>query len=255
MATTTRNRNPTYLTLAGVVVAVLGALLVFVLLSNPKGLGVNVPANQTAVVVAAHDLAPRAAIGAADLVVVQYQADLAPTHAFTTIDQVKGQFAAFAISKNTPITTSMVVTSAVSTPSNAPLAVLDIPTGTVAVAIPSGDALANVAGYIHSGDHVDILVRNMPGQKPGQVNATFTNLTIVLAAGPPSAAGVGTASQPPASGTWVVFAPVVQAEQLIYLFNSGQYTFALRSRLDDAKPDGDIQPVGRDEFNAAFKIQ
>jgi Flp pilus assembly protein CpaB len=255
MAIPVRNRNPTYLTVAGVVVAVLGALLVIVLLASPGRLGVTVPANQSNVVVASHDLAPRTAITAADLTVVQYPTEQLPANSFSAIEKVKGQFVAFAISKNTPITSSMIVSAVASVPTTGSQPVLDIPQGQVAVAIPSGDALANVAGYIHSGDHVDIMVRGLPGQKSGQVNATFTNLTIVLAAGPPAAAGVGTASVAPAGGTWVIFVPVVRAEEVIYLFNAGSYTFVLRSRADDSATEGPIPPVGRDEFNAAYNIR
>src|SRR2546430_12327031 len=116
MATPVRNRNPTYLTIAGVVVAVLGALLVVVLLSSPGRLGVVVPANQSSVVVAVHDIAPRSPITAADVTVVQYATEQLPVNSFTSIERVKGQFATLAISKNTPITASMIVSSIASAP-------------------------------------------------------------------------------------------------------------------------------------------
>jgi Flp pilus assembly protein CpaB len=239
---TRSNRNPTYLILAGVVVSVLGALLVIVLLSRPVAV---LPQQQTDVIVANHDIAVRAKISDSDVSIAHYPTGQIPAHAFTSVDQVRDKFAAVTISNNSPITDSMLATSASAA---APSSLLDIPAGQVAIAIPSGDTLANVSGYIQSGDKIDILARGLPGETSGAVEATFTDLTIVLAGGPSGARG-----HQPAAGTWVVFVPIVQAEQLVYLFSNGQYTFVLKS-TKDSNPTGTVAPVDKAQFNSAFGV-
>jgi Flp pilus assembly protein CpaB len=239
-----RIRNPTFLLIAGFVVALLGGVLVVVLLSRPTSLGL--PGETSAIVVAAHDIGARAKISGADLKVVQYSKDQLPADGFSSPDQVSG-FAAVALTANVPVTKSMLAhTPGAATPAAQP--VLGIPTGQVAVAIPAGEPLTNVAGFVASGDHVNILVSGLPGQTPGQVATVFSDLTIVVTTG--GAVGGRAAT----GNAWVVYVPAEQAEQLIYLFHNGAYTFVLRSRDDYSKPEGGVKPIGRAEFNQAFDI-
>jgi Flp pilus assembly protein CpaB len=240
-----QNRRPTYILIAGVVVALLGAVLVVALVSGSSSGGI---AGQTvSVVVAGRDIPARAQVASADLAVVKYPSSSVPGHAFNDMGQVKG-YAAVALPKNTPLTSDMLVSAPAAAPASEQ-GILDVPTGKVAVAIPAGDPINNVAGFVQSGDHVDILVRGLPGQAANQVAATFTDLTIQLVA---TSSGGGKA---PSGNTWVVFVPEDQAMQLVYLFNSGQYTFVLRSRADISKEAPKAGPVGPPEFNGAFGIR
>lgn len=244
MSVGSRNRNPTYILIAGIVVALLGGILVVVLLSQGN---VSVPGQSSQVVVAAHDIAAKAQIKSGDLTTVNLPSNSVPGHSFSSVNDVKG-FAAVALPKNTPITSDALVSAPAAAPASTSQGVLDIPAGQVAVAIPAGDPINNVAGFVQSGDKVDILVRNIPGQTPGQVATTFTNLTIQLANN--SSAG----GRSPSGNAWVVFVPSQQAMQLIYLFNSGQYTFVLRSPQDSGSSGAAPPPVGKSEFNSAFGI-
>jgi Flp pilus assembly protein CpaB len=238
-----RNRNPTYILIAGIVVALLGGILVVVLLSQQGS--VNIPGQTVSVVVAAHDISPRAQISGSDLTTVGYPANAVPSRSFSSTTSVKG-FAAVGIARNTPVTADLLVSAPAAAPSVSQ-GVLNVPSGQVAVAIPAGDPINNVAGFVQSGDHVDILARNLPGQTPGQVAVTFSNLTIQLVNG--STAG----GRSPSGNTWVVFVPERQALQLVYLFNNAQYWFVLRS-TSDSSGSGSPQSVGGADFNGAFGI-
>ena len=252
MSVGSRNRNPTYILVAGLVVALLGGILVVVLVSQPGS--VSIPGQTVSVVVASHDIAARAQVGSGDLTVVKYQPNSVPNHSFTDVNQVKG-FAAVALTKNTAVTSDLLVSTAAAAPTTSQ-GVLDVPSGQVAVAIPAGDPINNVAGFVQSGDHVDVLVRGLPGQTAGQVATTFTDLTIQLVNGSSAnAAAAGSNASTPRGNTWVVFAPVQQAMQLVYLFNNGQYTFVLRSRQDVSKPETAPAPIGPSDFNGAYGIR
>lgn len=245
MSAISRNRNPTYILIAGIVVAILGAVLVIALVSSVSPAAI--PGQTVSVVVAGRDIPARSQIASADLTVVKYPTASVPGHSFTEVGQVKG-YAAVAMPKNTPLTSDMLVSAPAAAPASEQ-GILDVPTGKVAVAIPAGEPINNVAGFVQSGDHVDILVRGLPGQSTNQVATTFTDLTIQLVAG--SSAG----GRSPSGNTWVVFVPEDQAMQLVYLFNSGQYTFVLRSRADISKETPKAPPVGQQEFNGAFGIR
>ncbi|MEA2682173.1 MAG: hypothetical protein QOK05_501 [Chloroflexota bacterium] len=233
------NRNPTYLIIAGIVVSLLGAIIVIVLVSRPSN--ITVPGTTRGVVVAARDIGAHTQIGSADLKVVQYPTDLVPDRTFTTTGQADGRFTVAPVSKGQPITADNVA----GTPQAATNAGAGPPTGLVAVVIPPSDARSLVAPLVQNGDHVDILARGLPGQGAGQVATTFTNLTVqVLSAGGPGGS---------VSGQWVVYLPLPQATQLVYLLNNSQYSFVVRSRADTA-PDSSAPAVGRNEFNSAFNI-
>jgi Flp pilus assembly protein CpaB len=250
VAVVSRNRNPTYILVAGIVVALLGGILVVVLVSQPGS--ISVPGQSVSVVVASHDIAARASVGSGDLTVVKYQPDAVPSHSFTDVNQVKG-FAAVALARNTPLTSDVLVSAPAAAPTTQQ-GVLDVPAGQVAVAIPSGDPINNVAGFVQSGDHVDILVRGLPGQPPGQVAATFRDLTVQLVNSPASGGATSSGQATPRGNTWVVFVPVDQAMQLVYLFSNGQYTFVLRSHKDVGAPTIKAGPVGPSDFNGTYGI-
>jgi Flp pilus assembly protein CpaB len=239
-----RNRNPTYILIAGIVVALLGGILVVVLLSQQGQ--VTIPGQTVSVVVAAHDISPRTQVNSSDLTTVAYPANAVPSRSFSSTTEVKG-FAAVGIAKNTPVTADLLVSAPAAAPSGSQ-GVLNVPQGEVAIAIPAGDPINNVAGFVQSGDHVDILARNLPGQTPGQVATTFTNLTIQLVNG--STAG----GRAPSGNTWVVFVQEKQAEQLVYLFNNAQYWFVLRSQADNSAGGSAPSSVGGSDFNGAFGI-
>lgn len=235
-----RNRNPTYLIVAGLVVALLGGVLVFVLVSSPGG-KITVPGTGHAVVVAARAVPAHAQLTAADVKVVQLAAELVPDHALTTAEQAVGRFAIAPISRNLPLTQDLLAGTAQAATSSG----VTVPAGQVAVVIPPSEARASVSGLVQSGDRIDILVHNLPGQSPGQVATTFTDLPINVLAG-----ASGTAAQ---NQSWVVYLPLQKAEELTYLLINGQYTFVVHPSRDST-PTTAPPAVGRDEFNSVYSI-
>ena len=237
MSTAPRSRNPTYLILAGVVVSVLGALLVIVLVSSPGKISSAIPGATKGVLVAARDIGAHAQISGDDLKLVQYPTDLVPDRVLNSVDQATGRFTVTAVPRGQPITQDLVAGSAQAAVS----AALAVPSGEVAVVIPPSDARSQVAGLVQNGDHVDILVHNLPGQSQGQVATTFTDLPIQVLSGT-----TNTTEQ------WIVYLPLARAEQLTYLLLNSQYSFVLRARKDS--PESPAPAVGRNEFNGTFGI-
>jgi Flp pilus assembly protein CpaB len=234
------NRNPTYLIIAGIVVSLAGAIMVFLLVTQPSNISV-IPGANHPVVIAAHAIDGHAQVSANDLQVVQYPASLVPEHALTSVSQANGRFAVAGIPKGQALTDDLLAgTAQAAQASNQ----VGIPTGTVAVVIPPSDARTLVAGLVQNGDRVDVLVSGLPGQTPGQVATTFTNLTIQVQSG-----GVPTAG----GGQWVTYLPLKQAEDLVYLLNNGRYTFVVRSQKDTGT-ETPPAPVDRPGFNSTYGI-
>ncbi|HEV1998173.1 MAG TPA: SAF domain-containing protein [Candidatus Dormibacteraeota bacterium] len=233
-----RSRNPTYLIIAGGIVSVLGALLVIVLVSSPGRISV-VPGATRGVLVAAREVGAHAQIGADDLKLVQYPTDLVPDRVLNSVDQASGRFTVNAIPRGQPITQDLIAGTAQAAVS----AGIVVPPGEVGVVIPPSDARNQVAGIVQNGDHLDVLVHNLPGQSSGQVATTFTDLPVQVLSG---AGGAGAGQQ------WIVYMPLARAEQLTYLLLNGQYSFVVRARKD--APESPVAPVGRNEFNSTFGI-
>ena len=235
MSVIPRSRNPTYLIVAGSIVAVLGFIIVFLLVSQPGN--VTLPGTRS-VLVSARAISAHAQLGSADLRVAQYPANLVPEGAFNAVNQATGKFTVAAIPAGEPITPDLLVATAQAAASSG----VDIPSGQVAVVLPPSDARTLVSGLVQNGDRVDILVNGLPGQSPGSVATTFTGLPIQVVPG-----ALGGPSQ------WIVYLSLQQAEQLQYLLLNGQYHFVVRTRKD-TNAEQPAPPVLRDDFNRAFGI-
>jgi Flp pilus assembly protein CpaB len=258
---TGKSKDPKLFLIGGIVIAALAAFLVYVLLGHPGQ--TPTPQRTVDVVVAGpNGMLPNHLIVASDVQIVKYFSDQVPVDTasgkndwFSSIGQISDPkhpvYTTTKIAPLSPITTGMIGTTLNNPVLGKPI--LSIPKGDVAIAIPSGGDLQNVAGFIQSGDHIDILASSLPGQRPGEIHTTFTDLIIQLAGAPAGGSATG-ATAPAANGVWVVFVPIQEAEQLSYLFTNSQYKFVLRSREDYSTPEGTVPPVGKEEFNATFGI-
>jgi Flp pilus assembly protein CpaB len=205
----------------------------------------NVP-----VVVAAHDLAIRVPIHPADLVVAQYRESDAPPGAFSKIADLANVVAAVNISKGQPVTNNLVLTSTdvVIGPQSA---YLPIPTGFVALTIPTGEQVG-VAGYIQVGDYIS-LVANVTGKTATNVRTVFTNVPVIRvgAAQSESAPVQGSSSNPPKTGGLTSSLTVVvtqcQAEFVSWFLANGGLRYTLESYHDykpqDVKVDANCPDV------------
>jgi pilus assembly protein CpaB len=242
----------------GIVVAVVAFVLVILL--GGRGGGTQTSGKTTPVVVAAVDIPAGTQISAQVVTTVNYPTELVPLGAKSTITcpkgvagcvEVVGEYAAVSISKNTPLTDSILVTSLGKLPP-VKKPYLDIPAGQVAMSIPAGGELIAVGGFIQPDDRVDIMVSGMPDQKAGSWKIILENLRIVRTGGVASPNGQGLAS------SYMVYVSKDDAEALSYLFTSGTYKYVLKSQLD-AKPEDKIVPgtspgINKDTFNARFGV-
>ncbi len=250
MAAEVKPRNNRLLMVLGVIVAVVAFLLV-VLLGGKGGGGDNGARTQD-VVVAAVDIPAGQQVSDALVKVVKYAPDQIPAGAVTLTKQAVLQYAAVALPKNTVLTNSNLVSTTAKIPA-AKKPYLDIPTGQVAIAIPAGGELQAVAGYIQQDDRVDVIYQPAGSSKPIW-KTTYQNLKVARIGGPAPSGGSGNAA-PAAASSLVVYVSLDDAENLSFLFASGNYKLALKSQLDATKNDTvNTAGVTSDSFFAKFNI-
>jgi Flp pilus assembly protein CpaB len=227
----------------GIVIAAL-AFFVFILFGRNGGTSSSQGTRNVDVVVAAVDIPAGQAISDQIVRIEKFAPEQVPAGSFSKIKDATGQFAAVALTKNSAITSGVVVASVSKLPA-AKKPYLNIPAGEVAISIPGGGELQQIGGYIQPDDRVDILWS--PSADKWQV--AFQNLTIA------HVGGVGAAQAQGVASSFVVFVSVDDAEALSLLFSNGTYKYVLRSQADASKTDtvnsgGTTLP----QFNSRFKV-
>jgi Flp pilus assembly protein CpaB len=198
-------------------------------------------AGNTPVVIAAHDLQIRVPILASDLTVVQYHSSDAPPGAFAKVTDLANVVAAVNISKGQPVTSNLVVASADSVV-GPQAAYLPIPTGFVAVTIPTGEQ-QGVAGYIQVGDYIS-LVATVAGKTAINVRTIYTNIPVIRLGTAPDS-GIAQATPPAAPKTGGITSSLTivvtqcQAEYIGWFLANGSLRYTLES-YKDYKPQ-DLQ--------------
>src|ERR1700716_997497 len=205
---------------------VIAALAFFIFFAFGRGGGSNQGARNVDVVVAAVDIPAGQQISDQIVRVEKFAPEQVPVGAITKIKEATGQYAAVAMTKNTALTSSVLVGSQAKLRA-AKKPYLDIPTGQVGVSIPAGGELQTVGGFIQPDDRVDILW----APSPDKWQVAFQNLKIAHV-GP--VAGANTQG---ISTSYIVFVSVDDAEALSLLFTSGTYKYVLRSQADADKAD------------------
>lgn len=121
------------------------------------------------VLVAAHDIAAGTPLVAADLTSKKYLAASAPASALHTVDDAVGRAARVDIVAGDPILSSMVGPLSAGI---APVSLLPVPPGYVAVQIVTPPGLSIPGGFIAAGSFVDVIVTaNLSLFKPGAAGA------------------------------------------------------------------------------------
>lgn len=211
----------------GIIVALV-AFVVVIIIGN-RGGGTSNDRN-TDVVVSAVDIAAGTQVTDQLVKIVKFAPDQVPAGAQTKVKDASGQFAAVTLPKGTVLTNTNLVSTQAKLPT-AKKPYLDIPPGQVGISIPYGAELQAVSGYIQEGDKIDILfIQNV---NPPIVKTTFQNL-VVQKVGQQTSGGTANTS---GSTSMVVFVPVDQAEDLTFLFASGNYKLVLKSQQDINKND------------------
>jgi len=274
VATEVKQRNNRVIVLVGVVIALVAfGLSLYVSHSGSSNSASN--AGTIPVAVANQDLLQGSQITQGEISIVQYAQNQVPAGYRPDGASLLNKFLAVGITKNTPLTSNLLVADANSAKSAAlTVQPLDIPKGDVAMAIPAdgGGGTANkpspdivsVGGWIQPEDHIDMIIDS--GQ--GSVRYAFQDVR-VLKVGTYSAAG-GAAG---ASTVFIVDLPRAQAEEMSYLIatktdlqgaTGGPHilSYVLRGTkdkstgyLDDADPNVPAKkdaPVTPQTFNALF---
>jgi Flp pilus assembly protein CpaB len=199
-------------------------------------------AGNAPVVIAAHDLQIRVPIVATDLTVVQYHSSDVPPGAFAKVTDLASVVAAVNISKGQPITSNVVVasTDAVVGPQ---AAYLPIPTGFVALTIPTGEQ-AGVAGYIQVGDYIS-LVATVAGKTSTNVRTVYTNIPVIRIGSAPDVnpAQASPAAAPKTGGLTSSLTIVVtqcQAEYIGWFLANGSLRYTLESYKDYKPQDQSV---------------
>jgi Flp pilus assembly protein CpaB len=183
----------------------------------------------TRIVVARNDISARTKIQASDLQLSTVNP--APKEAFTKISDVVGKGARVDIPAGDPVSANLIA-AAGDLLSTSDVAFLPIPSGYVAVTVPTGE-LEGVGGYPQVGDRITMLATintSVFGASPPipVVRTVFSNLDI-LRVGPvsaQSAAGV--------SSSLTLLTTGCDAEYLFWLLNNATLKYTLESFRDYA---------------------
>ena len=199
-------------------------------------------AGDVPVVIAAHDLAIRVPILPGDLTVVQYHSTDVPPGSFAKVSDLRNVVAAITISKGQPVTGNLVLTSTDAVFGAQP-AFLPIPTGFVALTIPTGEQ-QGVAGYVQVGDYMSMVVA-IGGKTGTNVRTVFTNIRVIrVGAAPSETAPIqGNPGAPLKQGglssSLTIVVTQCQAEFISWFLSNGSLKYTLES-YHDYKPENVI---------------
>jgi Flp pilus assembly protein CpaB len=173
------------------------------------------------VVVAAADLPSRVKIDASSLTTAQVPMSGVQPGAYTKVSDVKGMVPLIDIKKGQTITSNLVGAA------NTVPALLPIPSGYVALTIPTGEQ-QGVGGYIQEGDYISIIATVSVGTKVS-TQTVFTNIHVIKAG--PLTTDKSTGAVTSASSLTVVVTEC-QAEYISWFLTFSSLKYTLESYHD-----------------------
>jgi len=248
LATEVKPKSNRILLIFGFVVAIVAfGLNLLLARTNGGGAPIGTGPKNVPVIVATKDITATTQL-TADLVTITYfSPDQAPPFAFRAKDGVVGKYAAVPIHVNQAISDNLLVSSAGGIIQKQPY--LEIPTGQVAMQIPTGE-LIGAGGYIQPDDRIDIIVSfQAPGVPLPKTKTTFSNLRI-LRVGP-----AGGANARGISSSLTVLVTLKQAEDLKFLIDNTNYKYVLKSVKDYDVPESDTPPTDATSFANTYRLR
>ncbi|GAC1690805.1 MAG: hypothetical protein PVS2B1_13270 [Candidatus Dormibacteraceae bacterium] len=240
---------------------VIGAILAVLAFATAAGLAslslVRVSTAGTQVVVVRANISARTKIQESDLQLSSFSP--APPQAFTEIAKVVGKAARVDIPAGSPVTANLIA-AAGDLLSTSDVAYLPIPTGYVALTVPTGE-LVGVGGYPQVSDRITMLATvntTTFGVTPGAqvVRTVFRDLKIIRV-GPVSQAA-GTVQ---VASSLTVLVTACDAEYLFWLLNNATLKYTLESSKDYAASPSQPDPtcpnpggVGPKEVNKRWQF-
>lgn len=187
------------------------------------------------------DIKTATSLVAADLTTITV--DTLPTGAMRDASLLVGKVARHDISKGVAVLDSDVASPAIGTAAKLYFA---LPSGKVALNIPASD----ISPYVQPGDQIDIIAS--PKQSATQqASSPQYKVTLkalrVLSVGAPAAAG-GAAG----GGNLIVEVSLQDAEAIEFLIKNTDFTYVLRSPLDQATPDPSTTGVDLPTFKQIY---
>jgi Flp pilus assembly protein CpaB len=213
-----------------VVLAFVG-VLVFSRLSG----GGAAPASVT-IVGASHDIKTATPLVAADLTTITV--DTLPTGAVRDPSVLVGKVARHDISKGIAVLDSDVASPAIGT---ATKLYFTLHSGKVALNIPASD----ISPYVQPGDQIDIIASPKLAGAP-QYKVTLKGLRVLSVGGPASSGGTG------GGGNLIVEVGLQDAEAIEFLVKNADFTYVLRSPIDQATPDPSTTGVDLPTFKQMY---
>lgn len=207
------------------VVAALGTAVVLTRYLEARTAAVRVPTAK--VVVAAVDLPAAAALRAESLKVVDWPTASLPERAISDPARLVGRVAITDIAKGEAVLEGKLASS----DAGSGLAAL-LPAGMRAVAVRVDDVVG-VAGFVHPGDHVDVIVTMKPvegGNAPTMSKIILQDIRVLAVGKDVSQAGRADKAVLATVATLMVDGD--QSERLALAASKGQLLLALRSRID-----------------------
>lgn len=210
--------------LALALVAALGTAVALTRYLEARTAAVRVPT--TKVVVAAFDLPLATALRAESLKVVDWPTASLPDRASSDPAKLVGRVAIAPIFKGEPVLEAKLASSE----AGSGLAAL-LPAGMRAVAVRVDDVVG-VAGFVHPGDHVDVIVTMKPleGQSAPISKIILQGIRVLAVGKDVSQAAKGDKAVNATVATLMVDSE--QSEKLALASTKGQILLALRSRID-----------------------
>jgi Flp pilus assembly protein CpaB len=222
----------------GVVLVILAfvGVLVFSRLS-----GGATGSTQTTILGTSRDIKTATPLTADDLVAISV--DTLPTGAVRDKSLLVGKVSRHDISKGSAVLDSDVASPAIGTAARLYFA---LPAGKVALNIPASD----ISPYVQPGDQIDIIAspRSGPGSTGGQYKTTLKGLRVLSVGAPQAAAGAA----PAGVGNLIVEVNLQDAEAIQFLVKNTDFTYVLKSPLDQAAANPDTTGVDLQTFKQIY---
>lgn len=222
---------------------VIGAVLAVIAFATAAGIA-SLPLLQgssggTRVVVAAHEIKARTLIQASDLTLSNMNP--APPQSFATISDAAGKGARVDIPAGAAVTANLIASSR-DLLSSSDVAYLPIPSGWVAVTVPTSE-LVGVGGYPQVGDRISMLATlntSILGQNQGfsSVRTVFRDVDVVRV-GPAGAQS----TNPGVPSSLTLLMTSCDSEFLFWLLNNATMKYELESYTDYGQPPQQPDPA------------
>ncbi len=219
---------------------VIGAILAVLAFATAAGLAslplLKTNTTGTQVVVAKNNINARTKIQASDLELSAVNP--APPQAFFQIKDVFGKGARVDIPAGSPVTANLITTSG-DLLSTSDVAYLPIPSGFVAVTVPTGEQVG-VGGYVQIGDRITMMATintSILGATPVSVVRTVFRDVDVIRVGPASTQSTGQVTS-----SLTLLMTGCDAEYLFWLLNNAVLKYTLESFTDYAATPNQPDP-------------